>query len=364
MKGVHAELRGKFSRSVENYIIVSRILQGQDDLRCASTQEQNDIVMRFNRKKDDMKGLQQLKAKGKQTAPSGGATTTAGDDADSAGPIPDSPPKTGFWATRHLNLEERKKLHAAKEAWKKKQNAAAAPPPRTPGGTDPAPRDEDFERAIRESVSQTSRGDPSEDAVVESQMRASVREMRRVAEENRMRDFKERPAEPPAKAGGDVTDEEFEALVAEAVRQSLGAQGQGEVGGEQEDGVIGRAEIQMIDEDLRQALGESRLTAAAGGSGGGEGDEELRRALEESEQAHREHVARTTTERSEEEIILEYVKKQSLAEQEYRRKQAAAASGKGATTGEGGDEDEDEDLRRALEESLRMSGKGGGPLGS
>lgn len=412
MKGLHAEVRAKFHRSVENYIKVSRVLQGQDDLRYANQQEQDDIIVRFNSVMADAKTSASWRSKEKQPVPPSSSTGRQGEAPQIVEPesleLGDEPPKTGFWNTRHLPIEERRKLRAMKDAWKLKKRAEAAgiamslgagagSGSRTgsstslgqagPTGSSPTPEhdgeDEEMERAIRASVAQTSRGDGAEDARIEAQIRASVREMRRIAEENRrqaqdeqqglgpieMRDWKENrgPSDLPprmgdekkgrqgAKIGEDITDEEFETLIAEAVRESL------EAAAAQQSGVkgmmAGGEEEGREDEALRLALEESRRA----GAGAGEDEEELKRALEESERAHRERVARESTERSEEEIILEYVKKQSLAEEEFRRRQQQQKdSGEGGVVG-GGGEEEDEDLRRALEESLRVSGRQGGP---
>lgn len=389
MKGLHAEVRAKFHRSVENYIIVSRILQGQADLREASVQEQNDIVARFKSDQDAQKGLAVLKAKEKERVTAGPSASQAPpgaavEETEDLGPIPDSPPKTGFWQTKGLSLDERKKRHALKDAWKKKKAAEAAGTSVSSSATsNPSqasaslePEDEEMERAIRESVAQTSHGDPVEDAQIERQIRASVVEMRRIAAENRARDqgtgvgdWKQTAGEPPqlpnrgkgasmpAEVGvpEDITDEEFEAFVAEAARRSLMTQQSRDVGEEQH-GVT----ITVDDEALRQALEESRRIASTAGTGQNEAlDDDLQRAMEESEKAHQEYLARQGTERSEEEIIMEYVKKQSLAEEEFRRKGKGNASAQSASN-----EDDDEDLRRAMEESLRISGRQGGPSGS
>lgn len=421
MKGLHAEVRAKFHRSVENYIIVSRILQGEADLRDATVQEQNDIIRRFKSDRDALNGLAALQAKEKEKAAAAVASSqqalpSAGpNEVEDLGPIPDSPPKTGFWQTKGLSLDERKKRHALKEAWKKKHAADAAGTTARPStssnlshvstrSNNIEPEDEELERAIRESVAQTSHGDPAEDAQIERQIRASVVEMRRIAAEKRegkqgrgASDWKQSSGEAsqlpnkgkvasmPAEVGvsEDITDEEFEALVAEAARRSLMTHQPGNVGdnqhgvtvsiddntlqsvlegsrqsdvGDEEHGIT----LTMDDEALRQALEESRRIAASAGTGQNEAlDDDLRRAMEESEKAHREHLARQGTERSEEEIIMEYVKKQSLAEEELRRK------GKGTASAQSGSkDDDDEDLRRAMEESLRLSGQKGGPSGS
>lgn len=438
MKGLHAEVRSKFHRSVESYIQVSRVLQGQADLSSASHQEQEDIIARFNSKKAEMKSFQSLKSQEKQAASSSPGEGPAPASQERELALGDQPPKTGFWNTRHLSLEERRKLHAVKDAWKKKNMAEAAGAALSLGsgnasgsGTNlsqqastaaspPSPElgfeDEEMESAIRASVAQTSRGDDVEDARIEAQMRSSVREIRRLARENRaraqenrgaeqrieMRDWKEAPTDLSMRGekGGagsvedNITDEEFERLVAEAVRQSMLSQTGGAAGADAHalGGVVGTGQGEA-DEELRRALEESRRAAAAQGGGAGHDEEELKRALEESrraaaaatqggggsaghdeeelkkaleesERAHREHVARTSTERSEEEIILEYVKKQSLAEEAFRRQQQLKGTGAGGEKRHEGKGDEDEELRRAMEESLRVSGREGGPSGS
>ncbi|KAJ4394056.1 hypothetical protein N0V93_003273 [Gnomoniopsis smithogilvyi] len=417
MKGLHAEVRAKFHRSVENYIIVSRILQGEADMREATVQEKNDIIRRFKSDKDALDGLAALQAKEKErvaavTSSNQALSSATPDEVEDLGPIPDSPPKTGFWQTKGLSLDERKKRHALKDAWKKKHAAEATGTAAGPSSTshlsqvstNVEPEDEELERAIRESVAQTSHGDPAEDAQIERQIRASVVEMRRIAAENRGREqgrgannWKQSPSERPQPSSSgkgasmpeevgvseDITDEEFEALVAEAARRSLMTQQPGDIGEEQHGVTVSMdnqalqqalqgsrdshvddeqhgVTVTMDDEALRKALEESRRIAASAGTGENEAlDDDLRRAMEESAKAHQEHLARQGTERSEEEIIMEYVKQQSLAEEEFRRKGKGTAAAQSASKDD--DDDDDEDLRRAMEESLRLSGQGGGP---
>lgn len=366
MKGVDAEIRNRFSRSSINYVITSRVLEGREQLGTASAEEQRDIVVRWRARAqgDELKGFYSLKQKeGKKPA----AVEADGlvDDKEE--------PKTGWIHTRGMSLEERRALHARKDAWKRKKLAEEAAGNRSTAAN--PLEDEEFDKAIRESVRQTSRGDKDEDARIEAAIRASVLEMRRIAEEQRGRDVKA-PVLPPrdspagtttaaddagrhaALAAVDadqdltnVSDEEYQALIAEAVRRSLALHGEGALEG---------APAVGDDEELRRAIEVSR--AAAPAEGGHNDDEEaIRRAMEESERAHREHLAR---EKTEEEIVLEFVKKQSLAEEELRRQRA---KGKTVVPGEGeGGEEQDEELKRALEESLRVSRGGGqdGPSGS
>lgn len=452
MKGVHQELRAKFHKSVQNYVIVSRILQGQDDFRTASVQEKEDIALRLKDvlSRDVLSSIDASRAKAKKKA--------SGDEEEEeyTGPLPDEEPKTGFFQTRHLSLEERKKLHAVKKAWKKRNEgrttaststsdvgtitSSSNQSVATPSSSSPQPSstpsvlstpsildpdNEDMEQAIRESVAQTSTGDRDEDARIEAQIRISVQEMRRVAEANRrqqqMRDWKNPPrsstpsstlvAAPSSSAssmtavGGatspdwrssakgqqetaglpnDISDEEYETLIAEAVRQSMMAQVQAHQQGppsgetfdaeEQHQGITmtdntleqpnsnayelgGNQEDEYLTRAMQESMRSSSRQQVLAGDGDNEEDAEFKRAMEESARAHEEHLARASSQRTEEEIIMEYVKKQSLAEEEFRQK---AAKGK-QTAREGGAGDDDEDLKRALEESLRMSGKEGGP---
>lgn len=452
-------MRARFHKSVENYVIVSRILQGQHDFHSASAQEKQDIALRLKDvlTKDVLDSIDASKK----------AKKASGDEVDEeySGPIPEEEPKTGFWQTRHLSLEERKKLHAMKKAWKKKNESKTAgstgtadaavatigisSPSATTSSTQLStpsifsapsmlePDNEDMEQAIRESVAQTSTGDRDEDARIEAQIRVSVQEMRRVAEANRRqqqtRDWKN-PAlssssssvaapsssvssvtavgaapdwrslakgQQPEIAGisNDISDEEYEALIAEAVRQSMMAQQAAhhhhqdqaediygeeeqnhgilmtdnthnpddsattaahELGGNKEDDELTRAMRESMRAAATAPPSSHKLPTPAGGDDDGE-DEDLKRAMEESARVHREHLARTSSERTEEEIIMEYVKKQSLAEEEFRR---SKAQGKESATSHGEKGEDDEELRRAMEESLKMTGKEGEPSSS
>lgn len=362
MKGVHAEVRSWFNKSVQNYIIASRMKQGNEDLQIATTEEQNDIVLRFNCKDDDeLKGFYKLRESEAAKSPS----------AEQADPVElgTSPPKTGFFNTRHLSLEERRKLHEQKEAWKKKQQAdAAGGAPTLPPRTNSTPGNaswegEDMERAIQESVAKTSRGNKEEDATIEAQIRASVMEMRRIADQQRgeLRDWKQ-PVQPPppekssaGQPGHDITDEEYEALVEQAVRQSLANQSAGSQSSSGQEQRVATGEHSELQRLIAESIRASAAENAVSGSGGGADDDdvELKKAIEESEKAHKEHLARNSTAKSEEDIIMEFVRQQSLAEEEFRKKK----KGKGKVAGN--EDDDDEDLKRAMEESLRMHGKGG-----
>lgn len=361
MAGMHAEVRNRFSRSSINYIITSRVLEGKEQLGSASGGEQRDIVVRWRAKRDDLKGYYNLKQKEHHTP---GAASVADDpfghhDEEDLG----TEPKTGWWHTRHLSFEERRKLHERKEEWKKRQVAGGGS---AGSSSSTLLEDEELDKAIRASVQQTSKGDREEDVKVEMQIRASIKQMRKIAEQSR--DFKA-PGGPGSEATvtsstgagagvgqvlaesdqdlANITDEEYQALVEEAVRQSLVAHGEGS---QREH--VARAQ----DEDeLRRAIEESKAITPLAAT---DDEEAVRRAMEESERAHRERLEK---EKTEEEIVMQFVKRQSLAEEEYR---ASKAKGK-AVAGQGHEDDDDEDLKKALEESMRISRGGGedGPSG-
>ena len=342
MQGVHAEVRNIFARSSINYIVTSRVVQGKEDLATSTTEEQRDILERWQRTGDDLKGFYTLKQKEK----AGLQTDGDGDRGGSSTTLAGEPPKTGWLHTRNLSFEDRRRLHKDKEVWKQQQQQQQQQPPPPPpqigvpsvgtssSGLSASVEDEEFERAIRASVKQTSRGDKAEDAQVEAAIRASLKEMRRIAGEQSREAKPEKPqavsaptfAPPP---GDDdltnITDEEYQALIEEAVQRSLAA----ERDAEPQATKATMTTPQIPDDD---------------------DDEQLRRAMEESQRQYEQELQKHKTE---EDILLEHLKKQSLAEEEYSK-----SRGRGKAVA---DEDSiDEDLRRAMEESLKDSGRGGG----
>ncbi len=301
MQGLHAELRRHFTRSVRNYIVAARMQQGQDDLESSTPGERQDILARWGARRGDLRGFYLLKQKERK---SGGGD---GDDDSSL-------------------------VYSVDD-------------------------NEELERAIYESVRQTSRGDPDEDARIEQVIRDSVVEMHRIAESSREEGYDKGDAELGGGAGpllaprlpahdDHITDEEYQELIAKAVEQSLAerAHSPGREG----------------DDEFHRALEESRAYRQQHPEGNDNDEEQMRRVIEESERAHRERMER---DRAEEATVMEYVKRQSLAEDEFRRQ---AAKGKAKATADHDDDDDDEDLKRALEESLRTSnaGKYGEPSGS
>ena len=399
MQGVQAEVRNRFSRSSLNYIITSRVLQGQKDLTDSSAEEQRDIIKRWQAKEDDLGAFYLLKHQETKPGRLRGISTSHVSADGSTTPTS----RTAWMHPRKLSDEERNKLQAERDAWKKRNMELQAATARS-SAANVIHEDEEFERAIHASVKQTSRGNKEEDFHIEHAIRASVAEMRRIAEFSR--DFKKKDPEtvegmlPPAASSAaslpgitpttthsededwHITDEEYQKLIEQAVHESMKRAHQGsphlndrdhdseeeleEMRRALEESGVAHAAHTEEEEAMRRVMEESKsFEKTRSPELDHQEDEDLRLALHESEEAHRQELQRDKTE---EEIVMEYVKKQSLAEEAFRRSKVKgkAVSQSGEKGGDGGRDDDDADLKRALEESLHMSGQseGAGPSGS
>jgi len=352
--------------------MTSRIIQSKEELAGSTAEEQQDVLKRWELLKYELRPFYSLKQKEREKKlDEGDAVDDLGEDLSDIGP-----PKTNWLQERRMTPDERRRLHEEKELWKRRQlqNSALA---RASSLDD----DPEMEQAIRESVRQTSRGDAEEDARVEQAIRSSVHEMRRIAEFSRDRKV---PIPDPAELAGadpaaldNITDEEYQALIEQAIQQSMfDQQASAALGHDASDDEEFRAALEASraherdrdrdaagdddeEEQMRRALQESQQQQQQRPAGPDEDEEEMRRALEESERAHHAEMEKS---RTEEEIVMEYVMKQSLMEEELRRQRG---KGKAVVAGAGEEEDEeDEELKRALEESLRISGKVGEASGS
>lgn len=321
MQGLNAEVNKMFGRSLQNYITASRVAQGKGDVLSATPEEKEDVVVRWNAMKDDLKPFYNMKEGRHRLSHRHSGKGKALDDTESAASESDVP-RTGFWNTRHMSFDERKKLHAQKAAKKQQQKTTGTSTPRTADSSSiysMSSEDAEFEQAIRASVKETSRGNPEEDVMVEAAIRASIRAMKEKGISIPQPEQVQAPPEKDPSIFKDpeyqVTDEQYQELVEQALQKSVENQAHG-----------------------------SHATSAGD-------DDEIKRAIE----ASMADVQKQDSQRTEEDIVMEYVKKQSLAEEEFRKKHPGATSG--STVEEKG---EDEDLKRAMEESLKMSHSGGG----
>lgn len=346
MQGVHAEVNKLFSRSVQNYIITSRIHQGQLDIRKASPGEQTDISKRWDNMKFDLRHFYQFKraSKGKNAA-------TPASNTQQSGPaeMGFSKPKTSWLRSLKMAADQKRKLAAERRAWKDGYVEANLPATAR-DHTTPAAENAELEQAIQASVRETSQGNAEDDAAVEAAIRQSIRAM------------EDQGTTVPGTEPTDhsifdddeykITDEEYQQLIQQAVQQSLTGEQYAATSTEylpdvKKPVMESGHSATKADDDLY-----SSMDGATSQIQGDEHDADLERAIA----ASKEDMAKEQHQKTEEDIVLEYIKKQSLAEEEYRKQIAANATG----------QDDDDDLREALEQSLRLSGNapGSGPSGS
>lgn len=374
-KGIYMELTKHFGSSTQNYIIAARTAQGYEEFKASSTEDRNKIVAAWKSTKMERKRGKQKYGKERMTEIENHILTpTASHEHTQL--------VSGFKHTKNLSFDERKELEKRRQALKKlekdrkntQKKGSLQGYSHVPGDPRdvPAPKssadllsaqEADFEEAIKRSVSQTSTGNPREDAVIERALRASVRTLR----------------DNPEPITDDNQDEVFQRAVqasvaeAEQARRELGVQQTGatdEVAdGADEQGALERAltlslqeygpdeqRIGMVDndhatdteddEDYRLALEASRqnaagrpvppvpstsdhtdetelkkaLEASMGNNNHLADDDELQKAITLSQQDSKDREAMLEKQRTEQEIVMEYVKKQSLLEEEHRRK--------------------------------------------
>ncbi|KAK6612993.1 glycosyltransferase family 28 domain-containing protein [Botrytis cinerea] len=381
--GIHKEVRKLFGSSVLNYIIAARTAQGFEDAQKCSREERLDIIQRWTEHKRE---YQNDKQKIQEEGPDGQGTGHLS-------------PK-GFFQTRHLTFDERKKLHEERKAKRDEESRQGGnglhsrcpmglcrrttvhthssdelrdspvinvnPPTRNTSNVQ-----SDFEEAIQASVAATSRGNIEEDLMIERAIRASVAEL-----------------QGGQKAG--LSDQE---VMDRAIRASVVASQEQSGRGNREE------EDREHEEQLARAIQESlkgyRIDGArekdggsdeGSGSGGGfiemrseesEDDEDLQRVLRESREEHEKSLAFKGKENekrdggaggmTEEEIVLEYIKKQSLQEEAHRntreeneRKEAEKAVEEKKKREIENSRADEEALKQAIEESLRgASGSSG-----
>ncbi|RDA95504.1 hypothetical protein CP533_5459 [Ophiocordyceps camponoti-saundersi (nom. inval.)] len=318
MQGVHAEVSKLFSKSVQNYIMTSRVLQGQRAAMQATAGEKDEMVRQWNALSADFQKFYARKHKVRIAA----ASEELQQDA------PDEERQDG-------NVSQRRPCHSLADMMEQKarrkqlkKGRTTEPVPTSSGGPGLCSDEAEYERAIRLSVQETSRGNAQEDASIEAAIRKSVLAMRQQggllepipASRGKK---EEKGGKMPQEDASEIeqwrmTDEEYQELIEKAVRRSLG-QDAGD------------------DDDYDDEAEEAALQRAMAAS------------LEESQQA-------AAAQRSEEDMVLDFIKKQSLAEEEIQRRLRKAKGG-----GRHGGSDEEEELRAAMEESLRMGdgGKGG-----
>jgi len=283
--------------------------------------------------------------------------------------------------------------------------------------------DPELEEAIRNSVAETSRGNPEEDAMIERAIRASVLELQAqqqhhdshpddhdttdesAAIERAMQASMAEAERYASEHGREVPDEELEKAIKESLAEEERKRGHPIGGGAQATGLP----LGGDDSELKQAMKKSinpdgmpaddfgllpsyeqsnkdvgddshagprtdekrappKVAAAAEedkddgvnvSSKQVDDEEEIQKAITESKKAQDE----ADKQRSEEEIVLEYIKKQSLREEEHR--QSLLAKGKNvAQPAEADGDDDEEELKKAIKLSMQREGAGGEASGA
>lgn len=330
--GIHKEVRKMFGSSVANYIIAARTTQGYEESKNATKEERIDIINRWRLHKDE---YQSSKMK---------IHESGGPEGQESGRLT---PK-GFMQTRHLDFDERKKLHEERKSRREAERRRLEAEQSTHGGhrycpfcrrpeahtheprasqtqavVSPTAGDDDhFEHAIHASVAATSRGNVEEDMMIERAIRASIRELQSsqgstltdeealnraihasIAEAGRRRSDEQNPAIA-------MTDEEAEhqAALEKAIQASL-AKYQLSAPRDQ---VVDDPDTDE-DENIKIAIEMSKADMSKEEATRLEDEQkEIEQALEKSKK----DLVKTKTE---EDIVLDYVRKQSLLEEEHKK---------------------------------------------
>ncbi|KAK5070166.1 hypothetical protein LTR64_002003 [Lithohypha guttulata] len=369
-KGIYMELTKHFGSSTQNYIIAARTAQGYDEWKVSSAGDRERIIAAW-------KGSKLKTKRGKQKY---GQERMNEIESHILEPTPSHEHKqlvSGFKHTKNLSFDERKELDKRRQKLKKAEKDKTTPQKRgsllgyrhVPGDPrDAGPpvhrssadllsaQEADFEEAIARSVSQTSRGNPQEDAVIERALRASVKALQNnpepVTDDNEEEIFQravQASVEEAERARRELTSQvtgstqspfdehEDRAILERALSQSL----EDHHGGGRRIGMVDNDLDTDEDEEYRLALEASRQEADHAGSkqrpvppiladsvkttstkydDNDENDEELLKAMTLSEQEGKEREAALAKQRTEEDIVMEYIKKQSLLEEEHRQK--------------------------------------------
>lgn len=299
-----------------------------------STQDQEEILRGWDKAQFDLQGFQQFKRKGKAKEKNPEDLNGA-EAAQKQGETGFAKPRTGWFHTKHMTYDQRKQLHAEKEAWKRGYvQAPVGGDKTTEQGSE---EDAELEKAIQASVQETSRGNPEEDAAVESAIRQSITAMQvqGAAVPGGRGDSKldKKDATIFEDADYKISDEEYQNLIQQAMQQSMSGSDYQSPASHEQSTDTGKA---SVAKGTSPSLPPRNVDPE---------QDEYERAVA----ASKEDMDRGKSPQTEEDIVMEYVKKQSLAEEEYRKK---------LSQGKGSNEEHDEELKRAMEESMKL-GKDG-----
>ncbi|KAK6439366.1 hypothetical protein LTR95_004433 [Oleoguttula sp. CCFEE 5521] len=345
MKGIYKEMQSHFGSSIQNYIIAARTAQGVEDWTNASSEEKAEVVKNWQALQVGLKKKKNL-------------------DEIMHDICQEHRRKRQAWA--HKRMEGWRSHHGSHSgqdgdsvtsSTNVSRTATHVSTASTTTAGDHSPAEPEIEDAIMQSVRETSRGDPEEDAAVERAIRASMAELTK--SQNKGNDFADEDSElmramAASMSQGGTGDEELERALAASLREQRGISDDASdltsvhgvnsvrddetLFGDNEVGGISMHDNEPTDEklppyDAGHLAGATK--SAFEKSGGGEKSRE---------------------ELDEEETVMKYVKKQSQLEQQHKSAWEGKSSASGAGPTAERVHDEDEELKKAMELSLKESG--------
>ena len=457
IQGLQKEVRSLCAQNMQGYIVQSRLTQGEDNFAMSTEEVKREIVAKWHAMSSRSELQPFYLYKGREIA----ARAKERESLENKQRAPSSWLRNAKTVGIENRLEQEARIgqehgqlraaHSATGVWGGSQNSLVPTATSSSGGDLNTPlteveriEDEEFERAIKESVQETSRGNAEEDAMVEQAIRQSVTEILRrqgavavalglrgpiVAEDDHapqpevMASLSEPPSgsvassphaetslqgndsaqpQPPQREqqqqnSGEmhsqarplsneeiqniltsenmqVTDEEYQCLVEQAMRQSMMIEPHASPSGNEDDEAFNDEIKRAIEVSASEAKGKMVATISPTSSScvDEDMDEELKKALELSKkevsqeelllrQVLEESAREEARKREEEEIMMELVRRQSLVEDQWRQKKGKG-KGKGRLFEDEGEQEAeddyeyDEELKRAMAESLRMTG--------
>ncbi len=415
-KGIYSEISKHFGSSVQNYIIAARTAQGFEDWKNSSPEVRMKIVTAWKDTQLETRKKGQLYGQDRKEAIESHIMTRS--NTDSAELV------HGFQNTRKLNWDERKALSARRDQLKKEkkqlerqEKESQREESRKSGkvksrckfcpfdhdtnhhlqhsqtlsnldtSTGWTPRQaktggdhvEEYENAIKHSVTTTSRGNPEEDAIVERALRASLREIHGTGDKHKhvdeayqqaiqasIREFKKAQEEHGQHTGvvstaSDKPEGEHDAELHRVLTASLEEYKAAQAAKEQStppeqhhhlnddsDSAIDtdydeefkrtieeskrlhtENEMKKNDEELatvEASLSNTKIDDKSAATATEEAvvddddddDGELNRAITASTDEEKKRQDELTRQKTEEEIVMEYVKKQSLMEEKMK----------------------------------------------
>lgn len=404
-KGLYEEIRKYAHTDVNGYIVAARIVEGIEELKTFQQSELETMLKRWKalnvervgsrvkQKKEKGKGKEKEKdkekdkdkKKRKETFSCGTkeevAVELAADEATREEEELEDAPENRYRPTIGSTLDRETTEALASAAGRPHPEpvySLRAPPwspdhvglvqqesvPPTQRTLEGVENHEELERAIQESVRQTSRGNPQEDQLIEQAIRTSLAEV--VNQDSGEDDdtvLRRAITASLVSTGESQGDEDAHAqAIQEAITKSLTESHARQVHNDVDPDELARAieesknvaqPNQGSNHDLELAL---QMSKQEGENQANETDDALQKALQMSQ----EEEERRRQEKEEEETVMKYVMRMSLAEQKYkafaiREDDGGASSVYGVNYKLGGSskDAEQEEIDRAIKESLK-----------